>query len=1498
MSRQGQTKYAMGRARAPRPRERTVMERVLGVVDYPSSLVRRALTGSDAPLPSQAFERWGVPGAVLGSIAEAVLDPLNLASAGVAGGAVRLGKNVTRTGRGVALSTKGAEALRTATQAEHAALLARQARRPASVGSKLAPEAAAQLATRRAQRSVMERVLGGAEDLVDRGGLKVGLPFGEHRTVVSGEQIARGARSLADRTGLTFLAKEAAASPAGQRIRELGGQAAKLFSRRTTPVSAAQAAEEDLARYASAQGVEVAKRRALEEVALVAKALGRDPNELLRDIYRALERPHDTELKVDLSKVRGTNAERKALEDALARTQRLAGEAVTGSGRWAKRGAVTSPTSPVEVANPKRAQAEARVRRIEQILESHPWQAEKAAGEAARAAGEAGARAPKVSTRYLDLLQRIERAKGQVQGLPQDLRRDLERRLAKIRADVTRPRVVAEKPVPEPESWGVGSRMVWHPEVKGSSKRWPFTVEVLGREPNGQVLVRVSRVPKGRNLPAGVTRYRMGEEMYLPAEALAVPDATRSGRIRGAERKSLPKELRPLADEMERAYREAAYELHDQVSGRPGLATMHPDNARSAGPGVYREWLEARSEALARMDSEMGTDGGLISRANAVDRAIARVRGEDPAKVAAGALAPGPTVRRPDFRATPKYRGLARVREFLAKRQRKLEGHVAGLEEEIRRTPPVTGLEPVSPAGRALEGVADRLGRHRSRLEARSLAAAKKLMATPEKVTVQQPNILGRLLEREKKIRARLGQLKPGEETPALARLKPAPEHPELDELRPRVERTGQVDRLDQLPAEVRPLARRLRQELEGMHSKEQVLSRPTPALGTKELEYVPHILTDAGRKAIRQAHTDPMAAQAAMRRMTESHASMRPREFVENIVVDGRRYENAVGRKAPGQLTDQEALALAEDGIIHRRYMSAEEINRKAAAGELEILGAQWETVKDASGRESRRLIRPGIQVKEFVSENPLFAVAVRRARHERAMAGHRFVQEMKRGEYGGRQVGEGGAMPDGYAFVAKPGLEGWAFPAPTAREIDAVMQKFETPEEISELGKAFDRLMGLWKGWQLATPGYHIRNQVSDMVAMNLAGLDWRDMPRRIAQGFDVARGKAGSIDTPGGAISYEAIREMGERLGVTGGQYGAELEQDLARALEGPAWRKVSRWLTPGDRSNILAASRDLIGKPLEDSRRFGLFADRLARGETPEVAAAHVRRYMIDYGDLTEFERARMKRAMPFYTYPRRAVQAYVGELLKRPSRLSNILHVKHGVEAASGGPEPDRRFLSEMIRDELGVRVKYRAPGHYEFLLLGKWLPYGVVLDLAQPISTSLDMLTPLVKTGSELYTGKRFGTDKDIVSWEGQPGSFLGVHIPRAVGGWKTERVLRSIAFLNMVDKLVPGQPHRMDPGSPLARVAGALLGTVAQPMDIEKGRRWYIYDLQRKLSRARAAYDKAMAGGYTKEAEEIAGPLERMAAEREELGPMARPKASGERPSAAFLRAAGLDRR
>ena len=291
-----------------------------------------------------------------------------------------------------------------------------------------------------------------------------------------------------------------------------------------------------------------------------------------------------------------------------------------------------------------------------------------------------------------------------------------------------------------------------------------------------------------------------------------------------------------------------------------------------------------------------------------------------------------------------------------------------------------------------------------------------------------------------------------------------------------------------------------------------------------------------------------------------------------------------------------------------------------------------------------------------------------------------------------------------------------------------------------------------------------------------------------RMAAQAGDDIRDKALRAKTKGfGALNdleaWAADKNISRETTFRMAHYMDRLDKEITARLQKQAERLH---MGKGD----LAAIRERLGP--EDVAKL--------EDEAGQYAASQVRKFNIDYGALTKFEKTAMRRVMPFYSWFRRNLPLQVSMLASKPGFMT--LYGK-GTEAiqnilGTGDPENDW-MLPQWIRESFPVRW---AQANVEGNLLNKITrvlagasgteavfmplltgvtPFGDLETALNPIQRGVEtgsvmegvkeaaqsgfnMTGPLIKAPAELSLGRSVFTGQEIGDWRGyfaqQAGGF------------------------------------------------------------------------------------------------------------------------------------------
>ena len=169
-----------------------------------------------------------------------------------------------------------------------------------------------------------------------------------------------------------------------------------------------------------------------------------------------------------------------------------------------------------------------------------------------------------------------------------------------------------------------------------------------------------------------------------------------------------------------------------------------------------------------------------------------------------------------------------------------------------------------------------------------------------------------------------------------------------------------------------------------------------------------------------------------------------------------------------------------------------------------------------------------------------------------------------------------------------------------------------------------------------------------------------------------------------------------------------------------------------------------------------------------GMTPDDAAASVKRFLFDYGELTPFERDVMKSVIPFYTWMRKNIPLQFQQIIENPERYSRFTKTLTAIESMS--PQWENLPTPDYFQDVNAIRLPFTTD---DIPLEDDGMPTYLALDLPFTDLNRLNMkdmvssMTPFLKTWAEIYPkqGYSFFLDTEIETYEDEPAieSLFGV---------------------------------------------------------------------------------------------------------------------------------------
>lgn len=323
----------------------------------------------------------------------------------------------------------------------------------------------------------------------------------------------------------------------------------------------------------------------------------------------------------------------------------------------------------------------------------------------------------------------------------------------------------------------------------------------------------------------------------------------------------------------------------------------------------------------------------------------------------------------------------------------------------------------------------------------------------------------------------------------------------------------------------------------------------------------------------------------------------------------------------------------------------------------------------------------------------------------------------------------------------------------------VDALksIEKVATPEGMRGFLAHYDKALNYIKAWQIASPGFHVRNFMGGAFNNYLAGIDMGAYSR-----YSKARMGLGD---PEAQRAYAYWRKVGSE-----GQYGTH---EVTTGLSHERW--YTR-LNPLSSKNAYVHANQQFGGKVEDMLRGSLFMDVYLKTGSEDEALAAVFKYHFDYDDLSRFERDLVKRIIPFYTWTRKNFPLQVQSFLERPGKYTWYNHFQENFSSETEGNSIVPSYFNDLFAIPTGANFgggqAFLTPDLPFTRTMNEPIPFENGKFSLNPIGS---MMTPLIKTPLERVMGHQFFKDVPMSNkrdalpkpWAAIPGLEAGL---RTVG--------------------------------------------------------------------------------------------------------------------------------
>jgi hypothetical protein len=181
-----------------------------------------------------------------------------------------------------------------------------------------------------------------------------------------------------------------------------------------------------------------------------------------------------------------------------------------------------------------------------------------------------------------------------------------------------------------------------------------------------------------------------------------------------------------------------------------------------------------------------------------------------------------------------------------------------------------------------------------------------------------------------------------------------------------------------------------------------------------------------------------------------------------------------------------------------------------------------------------------------------------------------------------------------------------------------------------------------------------------------------------------------------------------------------------------------------------SGAIPKMHESLNQIVEVQNRTSAYLGWRRQGYSPAAAAARVRAAHVDYGDVTSFERAYIKRLVPFYGFQKGITKFLAQELTERPGG-----GLGQAIQLAGSGNSSES-YLPEYINEGMALPNPFKQDSYLIGLGLMHESAFSPVALGATPGATlvrslqrTAGQLSPLVKapieqaSGVNLFTGRR-----------------------------------------------------------------------------------------------------------------------------------------------------------
>lgn len=292
---------------------------------------------------------------------------------------------------------------------------------------------------------------------------------------------------------------------------------------------------------------------------------------------------------------------------------------------------------------------------------------------------------------------------------------------------------------------------------------------------------------------------------------------------------------------------------------------------------------------------------------------------------------------------------------------------------------------------------------------------------------------------------------------------------------------------------------------------------------------------------------------------------------------------------------------------------------------------------------------------------------------------------------------------------------------------EIFQNVHRLNEPQMVRELSKFMGKYTKFFKAYATLTPGFHIRNGMANTFMLLAAGGDFRYLNEGLAMSRSwLDASKAGKTieqwiasDAVPASMKQKARDAVDAFFGAGGGLSNDFFDRGLA-----PKGTKKSKE----------------FGKWIENHSRFMLAWDGVSQGLDVNSASARVRKYLIDYTDVSTADQY-LRQIVPFWMWTSRNLPMQLGNMWLNPKAYAIYNNIKRNISDDQEG-DVIPQWMTEIGAFKLPFGKNLYATADFGFNRVGQQ-----VQELSDP-TRFLANVNPLLRVPVELMGGRQLYSNR------------------------------------------------------------------------------------------------------------------------------------------------------